>query len=561
MLLSLHVKNLALIQEAEVFFSKGLNILTGETGAGKSIIIGSMNLALGEKVPKELLRDNEEDALVELIFQVENQWQRQTLAAMDIYPENDEVSMTRRIMKGRSIGKINGESTTTQKMREVASLFIDIYGQKEHQSLLNRKKHLELLDDYGKNQLKDLKDKLRETYKEYKKLAKENDSVVIDEQERIRELSFLEFEVAEIEEAAILEDEDEELERSYKRMINSKKILTGAGEAYRCTDDGEENAADFIGRAYRELSAVTAYDHTLDGICSQLSDIDGLLNDFNRELAEYLSKSEFEEEDFSKVENRLNSLNHLKAKYGGSLPMVMEALNRKSERIAQLQKYDLYLEALKKQFAEVTGQMNEICEEISKVRKKCAKKLAKEVEKSLSDLNFLDVRFDMEFSKLDHFTANGYDDPQFVISTNPGEPLKPIDKVASGGELSRIMLGLKSVLASNEEIGTLIFDEIDSGISGRTAQKVSEKMNAIGRHHQVICITHLPQIASMADAHYLIEKSVIDSATISTICRLGEEESVVELARMLGGVQVTQTVMESAKEMRQLAILSKKIKV
>ena len=555
MLQNLHVKNLALIDETEVEFGPGLNILSGETGAGKSIIIGSINLALGEKVQKEMLRDNGESALVELIFFVEDADTIEAIRALDIEMEDDTVILSRKITGGRAIGRINGEAVSASKMKAVASLLIDIHGQHEHQSLLSKKKHLEILDTFAKESLGDKKEKLAQCYQEYRKLKDELEHANLDGEERARELSFLEYEVKEIEDAQLTVGEDEELEAVFRKYSNGKKIMDAVGAANAATSEDDESASERIGRALRELSSVSAYDERVKEMEEQLTEIDNLLSDFNHELASYLSDEEFDEETFYETEKRLDLINHLKSKYGNTIADILKYGEEKAERITVLNDYDAYLAGLQKNVSEKEKQLEQLSRKVSDIRKKESKKLTESIKNALLDLNFLDVQFMMEFAETD-YTANGIDDAQFLISTNPGEPVKPLGKVASGGELSRIMLAIKTVMAS-DKIGTLIFDEIDSGISGRTAQMVSEKMNALGRSHQIICITHLPQIAAMADSHFLIEKSVENQATVSKIHKLTDEESVEELARMLGGVEITDTVLENACEMKQMAYMKK----
>jgi len=557
MLQNLHVKNLALIDETEVDFKEGLNILSGETGAGKSIIIGSINLALGEKVQKEMLRENAESALVELVFSVENEAQKKALEELDIIPEDDYVILSRKITNGRGVAKINGESVPASKMKEVAGILIDIHGQHEHQSLLHKKKHLEILDEFAKEALAEKKEVLKEAYTAYKELVEELKRADVDEEERLREASFLEYEIKEISEANLKENEDESLEEEYKRFRNGKKIMEALHMAYQYSGNGGENASELTTRALKELSAASAYDEKVRELEQQMLEIDNLLNDFNREIADYIDETEFDDETFYQMEKRLDEINHLKSKYGKTITIILETLAEKEVRLAQLQDYDVYLAQLKKKVEAAEAVLKGISMEVSDIRQKYAKDLVAEVTQALKDLNFLDVRFEMQFAELANYTANGLDDPEFLISTNPGESVKPLGKVASGGELSRIMLAIKTILADNDAIETLIFDEIDSGISGRTAQMVSEKMNTLGRNHQIICITHLPQIAAMADAHFLIEKSVENSATVSKIRLLNENESVDELSRMLGGVEITDKVRESAKEMRELALQKK----
>ncbi|MCI6242179.1 MAG: DNA repair protein RecN [Lachnospiraceae bacterium] len=552
MLQSLHVKNLALIKETEITLKDGLNILTGETGAGKSIIIGSVSLALGEKVPKELLREGDDTALVELVFFVENPKVLEKIRSLGIEAEDETVILSRKITAGRAIARVNGEAVSVSKLKEVASLLIDIHGQHEHQSLLSKKKHLEILDAYAKDALGDKKIRLSACFHEYQKLKKEWDSSNTDSEERARELSFLEYEVKEIEDANLLDNEDAILEEQYKKFANGKQIMDAVSMTYGATGGDGECASELIGRALRGLGTVSQYDEKLAGMEQSLTDIDNLLSDFNHEIASYLSEEEFDEEVFYQTEKRLDEINHLKSKYGSTIEEIKAAAEEKSKRIAVLRDYDTYLEKLRSSLDLKKRELDALCTEVSEIRQKEAGGLSDAIAQALEDLNFLDVQFSMEFRQTD-YSANGTDEAEFMISTNPGEPVKPLAKVASGGELSRIALAVKTVMADTDEIPTLIFDEIDSGISGRTAQMVSQKMKLLAGTHQIICITHLPQIAAMADVHFLIEKSVENNETISRIHPLNEEESVQELARMLGGVEITDTVIQNAREMKALA--------
>lgn len=557
MLQNLHVKNLALIDETEVEFKEGLNILTGETGAGKSIIIGSINIALGQKVPKEMLKENGEPALVELIFSVDNENIRKKLEELDIETEDDMVIISRKITGSKAIGRINGETVSVSVLKEVASLLIDIHGQHEHQSLLSKKKHLDILDIYAKQYLGDKKEQLSVAFSEYKKLKEEWDASSMDEAERNRELSFLEFEIKEIEDAALRPGEDEELEEEFKRFSNGRKIMEAAGHAYEVMSGQGESASELMGRALREISIVSSYDKNIAELENQLMEIENLVHDFIHELSAYISDADFDEETFYNIEKRLDIINHMKSKYGNSIEMILKLYEEKCERVSVLNEYDVYLKRLWEKLQAKEKEVGALCEEISAIRKKHAIVLCEAITKALQDLNFLDVVFTMEFGEPTAFSGNGFDSPEFMISTNPGEPVKPLAKVASGGEMSRIMLAIKTIMADADDIESLIFDEIDTGISGRTAQMVAEKMNVLGRNHQIICITHLPQIAAMADAHYLIEKSVENNITHSNIFELKEKESVHELARMLGGVEITDAVVKNAQEMKELARMKK----
>ena len=554
MLHNLYVKNLALIDEIEVEFTKGLNILTGETGAGKSIILGSVNLALGGKYSADIIRKGAEYGYVELTFFVENKTQAEALKRKDIFPEDGVIVLSRKLMSKRSISKINGETVPIALLKEAASILIDIHGQHEHQSLLYKKNHLTILDAFAKENIKQVKEKLAKAYLIYKEQKEELEEALTDEKERNKEIGFLEFEIQEIRQAKLSRQEDETLEETYRRMTNGKKIVGNLEEAYEYTGGtNSETASEAISRALRCMQEAAGCDEQAQDMFQQLAEIDSLLNDFNRELSDYKMSFDFSEETFFEVETRLNEINRLKAKYGNSIEEILEYCDKKEERLLKLQDYDAYLAQLQKKVEETEAEVKHYSNQSSLLRKEESVKLAEAIRKGLRDLNFLDTQFEIVFRELGTYTVQGTDEVESMISMNPGEPVKALGDVASGGELSRIMLAIKSVMAEKDQIETLIFDEIDVGISGRTAQKVSEKMSFIGRNHQVICITHLAQIAAMADAHYAIEKQVEDGVTKSKIFRLSKEQEIEELARILGGAKITDTVMQSAAEMKELA--------
>ena len=554
MLHNLYVKNLALIDEIEVEFTKGLNILTGETGAGKSIILGSVNLALGGKYSADIIRKGAEYGYVELTFFVENKTQAEALKRKDIFPEDGVVVLSRKLMSKRSISKINGETVPIALLKDAASILIDIHGQHEHQSLLYKKNYLTILDAFAKENIKQVKEKLAKAYLIYKEQKEELEEALTDEKERNKEIGFLEFEIQEIRQAKLSKQEDEMLEETYRRMTNGKKIVGNLEEAYEYTGGtNSETASEAISRALRCMQEAAGCDEQAQEMFQQLAEIDSLLNDFNRELSDYKMSFDFSKETFFEVETRLNEINRLKTKYGNSIEEILEYCDKKEERLLKLQDYDAYLAKLQKKMEDAEAAVKCYSGQLSLLRKEQSAKLAEAIQKGLRDLNFLDTQIEIVFRELETYTIQGTDEVEFMISMNPGEPVRALGDVASGGELSRIMLAIKSVMAEKDQIETLIFDEIDVGISGRTAQKVSEKMSFIGRNHQVICITHLAQIAAMADAHYAIEKQVEDGVTKSKISRLSKEQEIEELARILGGAKITDTVMQSAAEMKELA--------
>ena len=553
MLLELHVKNLALIERADVEFGEGLNILTGETGAGKSIIIGSVSMALGGKASRDSIRHGADYAYIELVFSVKGEDRLRALRELDTEPTEDGlVIISRKITPSRSISRINDETVTAARLRQITGLLLDIHGQHEHQSLLYKSKHLEILDAYVKAQTQPAKKKMEEEYKNYCILKKRLSSFEMDHDARLREADFLRFEIQEIEEGNIKEGEEEELTARYRRFSHARRIAENLNEAY------DSLQADAVTRALRSVEQVTEYDEALQSIRDQLYDAEAILSDAGREISAYISSMEFDEESWRQTEERLDQIHSLQNKYGASVLAIQASLEEKRKRLEELENYDAFREQTEKKLKISTDHLCRLCTDLSEIRKKASVELVKRIRSGLLDLNFLDVEFDMEFETLDHFTPDGWDEVQFLISTNPGQPMRPLKDVASGGELSRIMLAIKTVLADSDEIPTLIFDEIDTGISGRTAQKVSEKLSYIAGSHQVICITHLPQIAAMADIHFEILKSASEGSTATTSERLGREKSIRELARLLGGAQITEAVLKNAHEMKDLADQTKK---
>ena len=552
MLVHLHVKNLALIQEVQADFGPGLNILTGETGAGKSILMGSVNLALGQKMSRGMIREGAPYALVELVFQVDS-CTEEKLKELDVFPEEGQVIITRKLMENRSISKVNGEASTAGNIKKIAALLLDIHGQHEHQSLLYPEKQMEILDEFGGGEILEKKEGVKDFYIEYSRLKKELESYQIDEEQRRREMGFLEYEIQEISQAQLKPGEDQELETVYRKLANGKKITEGLGSVYQITGYEGEGMGAQMGRAMQKISQIREYDSELENIYSSMEDMDSLLNDLNRELSSYLSEFVFSDEEFQETENRLDLINHLKSKYGHTSEEILSYQGEKEKELERLENFQARKEELERKLEEQEMLLKKASQELTRCRKDWASMLEEKIIQSLQDLNFLNVEFHISFREKESYTAQGKDSITFMISTNPGEPVLPLQQVVSGGELSRIMLAIKTLLADKDQTETLIFDEIDTGISGRTAQKVAEKMKVIGENHQVLCITHLPQIASQADYHYLIEKNVENMETSTRIRRLSYDDSVEELARMLGGAKITDAVLQNAAEMKDLA--------
>lgn len=554
MLLNLHVKNLALIEEVDVDFEKGLIVLTGETGAGKSLILGSVNIALGNKASKDMIRKGTDYSLVELTFSVSETCAKQ-LKKYDIYMEEDNIiTVTRKISEGRSISKINGETVNIKTLKNVMSLLIDIHGQHDHQSLLYTKNHLDILDKFAKDSILELKEMIKEEYSKYTKLIKKLEEFNIDEGQKAREIEFAEYEVNEIESANLKPEEDVQVEEEFKKLSNSKEIVSALSEIYNALSyETAGGLGDIINKAVMDINSIKGMDEKISQFQTELYDIDNLCRELTSQIYDYNSGMDFNPEYVREVEERLDVINHLKLKYGNSIEEILRYKEEKEEYLEKLNNMTDEMESVKNQISELEGTLNNLCTKLSEQRKKAAKELEVLVKQALVDLNFIAVEFEIQITRKESIGENGFDNVEFMISTNPGESVKPLVKVASGGELSRIMLAIKSILATEDDIDTLIFDEIDTGISGQTAMKVVEKMAKISRNHQVICISHLSQIVAMADSHYLIKKTADENSTTTSIKKLTRQQSIEELVRINGGSGITEAGLIHATEMKDMA--------
>lgn len=547
MLVNLHVKDLALIKEIDINFGEGLNIITGETGAGKSIIIGSVNIALGDKVSREMIREDAEYGFVELVFSVDRQELRDALAELDIPSTDEQIILSRKIMSGHSISKINGTTVTLTALRQIASSLVDIYGQNDHQSLLHKSKHLEILDEFAADKISDIRSKVFRQYKEVRAILGELEKYNMDEELRLREISFLQYEIEEIENAGLKPGEDLELEIEYQKMANARKIHEVLGRL--C----DSSLKDDMGSLIKELGGITEYDSKIKGFYDQLLDIEYTYEDYLREVRHYTQGVVYDEQYRADMQKRLDLLNKLKSKYGNSLESILNHKEESLKKLEELMGFENMKKTLQGRLERGRAELHDRALQLSAARKKNAAALEKRIIEALKDLNFREVQFSIQFATLNEVGEKGIDSVEFLISTNPGETPKSLNKIASGGELSRIMLAIKTILASKDNIDTLIFDEIDTGISGRTAQKVSEKLSVLGKKHQVLCITHLAQIAAMADNHFMIEKKLVENHTVTEIKRLDEREMIEELSRILGGLKITDTVRNNALEMKEQA--------
>ena len=553
MLSNIHVKNFAIIDEADIDLADNLNIFTGETGAGKSLLLGALNMALGARTPKDIISADADFALSEITFTGLSEKVKSMLEDAGISVEDDEVVISKKLMSnGRSIIRINGETSTAAYIKDLAGVLIDIYGQNEHQSLLKKESQRDILDEFGQDKIAEIKKKLKEAYNGYKALKEEAAELIDDAQSRKRRIDLLEYEINEIESAAIKPDEEEELKERHRFLANARLIADGLAESHDCLN-GNGRAGDSISEAIRALSRISEFDGKLEEILNSLSDIDSCLSDVMRDISDYAENLPDDRQELEEIEERLDLISRLKSKYGNTTALIDKYFENAKQELEKLQNFESYtaeltkkLEASEKEVALLSGKLTEY-------RKKTALSLGEKITEALGEMNFNQVKFVIEISQKSDYHADGRDECTFMISLNPGESLKPVQEVASGGELSRIMLGIKSVMAGNDSVQTLVFDEIDAGISGRTAQMVSEKLCRIAAGHQVICITHLPQIASMADNHYEICKSVNDGKTRTGIRKLKDSEIKNELARLIGGAELTDKVYSSASEMKALA--------
>ena len=545
MLDRLLVKDLALIEKSVVEFSGGLNVLTGETGAGKSILLGSIQLALGQKANKDLIRHGKEQAIVELDFSLTAEEVRRIQALEeDLELEEERLLIRRKISEKKSDIRVNDLGLTLAKLREITGGLLDLHGQHEHQSLLREGSHLEIIDGFRKKQGGKLLEEVAEAYHLLQEKKKALQKFSLKEEERTRELDFLDFEIQELADANLSEGEEAELTKEYslyENMDRLKSLLLSAKESLEEMD---------FHRPIQAVEEAKDFDESLKGLSDSLYDLEAVGEDCLRSLDHYLDHAEVDEEKLFTLGERLEQIRRVMMKHGGTEAKALAALAKKEERRTFLLDYEKDEEKAKKAIVEQEKLLREKAVLLSKERQEDAKVLAKQIQGEMQEMGFLDTKFEFHFQEKKEPTEKGLDEVEAYVSLNPGEPLRPLREVGSGGELSRIMLSIKTVLADTEGVSTLIFDEIDSGISGRTAEKVGEKLQKIAKNHQVILITHLPQIAAKADHHFLIEKTVEDGVTHTKIHPLTEKESIEELARLLGGDEISEASLENARELK-----------
>lgn len=552
MLEHLHIRNVALIKESEISFGDGLNILTGETGAGKSMIIDSLQFALGGRAGKDFLRHGEKQAVVEALFSVQSQALTEKLAENGIAPEEDGTLLITRTLSeaGKSVCRINGSTVTVGMLKEIAEDMIDIYGQHEHQSLLNPVKHIRLLDRFCGAGFGEAMEEYKNSRQRLKDLEKQLAILIGDESQREQRMDMLLFQKEEIEAAELREGEEDALLEQKKRLSSMERLIRLTGESITLLYDGDDrapSACDRLGDALAKLQEAAEYDAALSPLADALADGYAAVEDCARELKREAEKQEADPEELERIEERLQLFYKLKRKYGGSIEAVLEFYEKAVQELEFLSNSSEKAAELSAKKAAEEKRLSALAETLTARRRATAEQVEEQIETALHDMEMKHARFHIQIEEKADWGADGKDKVEFLISANAGEPLKPLAKIASGGEMSRVMLALKTVLVDADEIGTFIFDEIDTGVSGRTARRVGEKMRFLGGKRQLLCITHLPQIAAMADNHFLIEKESDAGETVTRVTALDEEGAVREVARLMN--DVTETTLAAAREL------------
>lgn len=552
MLEHLHIRNVALIKESEISFGDGLNILTGETGAGKSMIIDSLQFALGGRAGKDFLRHGEKQAAVEALFSVQSQALTEKLAENGIVSEEDGTLLITRTLSeaGKSVCRINGSTVTVGMLKEIAEDMIDIYGQHEHQSLLNPVKHIRLLDRFCGAGFGEAMEEYKNSRQRLKDLEKQLTILIGDESQREQRMDMLLFQKEEIEAAELQEGEEDALLEQKKRLSSMERLIRLTGESVTLLYDGDDrapSACDQLGDALAKLQEAAEYDAALSPLADALADGYAAVEDCARELKREAEKQEADPEELERIEERLQLFYKLKRKYGGSIEAVLEFYEKAVQELEFLSNSSEKAAELSAKKAAEEKRLSALAETLTARRRATAEQVEEQIETALHDMEMKHARFHIQIEEKADWGADGKDKVEFLISANAGEPLKPLAKIASGGEMSRVMLALKTVLVDADEIGTFIFDEIDTGVSGRTARRVGEKMRFLGGKRQLLCITHLPQIAAMADNHFLIEKESDAGETVTRVTALDEEGAVREVARLMN--DVTETTLAAAREL------------
>ncbi len=555
MLDKLCVKNFALIDELEVDLGGGLNVLSGETGAGKSIIIGSLNFVLGGKADKDIIKSGCDFTEVSALIYIGSDEIRERLRECDINIEEDNYILIKRSFNtsGKSLCRINGSMATVGLLREVSSYLVDIHGQHDHQSLLDTKSHIVMLDKLCADSLAEPMAKLSALYSEYKDVSAKLREIDRSDRDVQDKIDLYKYQINEIEAAHLKAGEDEELNDRKNILLSSEKLKISIARCLEALSRSDNSALDNLGIAVSEYENISAIDESQYEILESLNDCYSILEDAVKSIRSYEDSMEYDPSELDEIEERLQIIYELKKKYGSTIEAVNSYLDKISQKLSDIENSEALALEYGEKKKKLKKQILEVCGDITEIRKAAAADIGKKIEDTLKELSMENARFSIAVAPKDKFDEKGSDAVEFMISANKGESLKPLSKIASGGEMSRVMLALKTVLADVDNIDTFIFDEIDAGISGRTAQKVAEKMCRLARSHQIICITHLPQIAAMADNNYLIEKNDNNLSTVTNIVELSGDKVYNELARLIGGAEITDATMDAAREMKIMA--------
>lgn len=556
MLSELSIKNFAIITSLSLSFEKGMTVLSGETGAGKSIIIDAIHLLVGGRGSAEFVRHGENKAEIEGLFLLDDEkhpcYEKAAEFGIDI--EEGMVVLRRDIFKsGKSVCRINGKLVTISILREIGSTLVDIHSQHEHQELLDETKHLQLLDQFGGEEIARSYEEYKQVYHDYVSTLKQLNQFTDNEQQMMQRLDLLTFQLNEIQQADLKLNEDEELLEEKRKLNNFEKLHENLSLSYQALG-GEQKGLDWVGMAMGYLEEAAAIDEEYKEAAENVSNSFYILEDAMHTIRNELDKLEYDPERLNQIEARLNEINQLKRKYGKTIEEIMEYGAKIEEEIETIQNKENHIETLEKRLDSIKKDLMVEAKELSSIRQKSAGKLTKLIHRELKSLYMDKTVFEVRFSSdYEQFSPTGSDSVEFYISTNPGEPLKPLSKIVSGGELSRIMLALKSIFSKHQGITSIIFDEVDTGVSGRVAQAIAEKIYRISVGSQVLCISHLPQVAAMADNHLFISKKVKDGRTTTSVKVLNEDEKIREIGRMISGVEITETTKEHAKELIKMA--------
>ncbi|QJC96779.1 Factor for double strand breaks DNA repair and genetic recombination [Bacillus mojavensis] len=569
MLAELSIKNFAIIEELTVSFERGLTVLTGETGAGKSIIIDAISLLVGGRGSSEFVRYGETKAELEGLFQLDSGHPVFDVCAEQGIDVSDEMIVMRRDIStnGKSVCRVNGKLVTIASLREIGRLLLDIHGQHDNQLLMEDEKHLQLLDKFAGAEVESALQAYQEGYQRYMKLLKKLKQLSESEQEMAHRLDLIQFQLEEIESAKLELNEDEQLQEERQQISNFEKIFESLQNAYNALRS-EQGGLDWVGMASSQLEDLSDINEPLQKLSESVSNSYYLLEDATFQMRNMLDELEYDPERLNFIEARLNEIKQLKRKYGATVEDILEYASKIEEEIDQIENRDSHLQSLKQELDSVGKDVAVEAANVSRIRKTWAKNLAEEIHRELKSLYMEKSTFDTEFKVRTatrgeeapvvngqpvQLTEHGIDLVKFLISTNTGEPLKSLSKVASGGELSRVMLAIKSIFSSQQDVTSIIFDEVDTGVSGRVAQAIAEKIHKVSMGSQVLCITHLPQVAAMADTHLYIAKELKDGRTTTRVKPLTKQEKVAEIGRMIAGVEVTDLTKRHAKELLKQA--------